>query len=102
MNQQIRLDITLAVGSIEQMVTVGANLPLLETGTSSSGDTILPKQVESMPLNGRNYLDLLQLVPGVAINRVFREGDDNSAPILGERANNAYVLAGTCQERNRR
>jgi TonB dependent receptor/TonB-dependent Receptor Plug Domain len=45
-----------------------------------------------MPLNGRNYLDLLQLVPGVAINRNFNEGDDNSAPILGERANNAYIL----------
>ena len=35
---------------------------------------------------------LLQLVPGVAINRNFSEGDDNSAPILGERANNAYIL----------
>jgi len=45
-----------------------------------------------MPLNGRNYLDLLQLVPGVMLNRNFKEGDDNSAPILGERANNAYVL----------
>ena len=91
-NRQVRLDITLAVGSMQQQVTVGASPPLLETGTSSSGDTILPAQVESMPLNGRNYLDLLQLVPGVAINRNFHEGDDNSAPILGERANNAYIL----------
>jgi hypothetical protein len=91
-NQQFRVDIALAVGSMQQRVAVEASPPLLETGTSSSGDTILPKQVESMPLNGRNYLDLLQLVPGVAINRNFPEGDDNSAPILGERANNAYVL----------
>ena len=91
-NREIRLDITLTVGSIQQNVMVGANSPLLETDTSSSGDTILPRQVESMPLNGRNYLDLLQLVPGVVINRNFPEGDDSSAPILGERANNAYVL----------
>jgi len=82
----------LAVGSMQQKITVRASPPLLETGNSSTGSTILPSQVESMPLNGRNYLGLLQLVPGVGINRNFREGDDNSAPILGERANNAYVL----------
>jgi len=91
-NRQMQIDITLPVGSTQQRVLVGASPPLLETGTSASGDTILPKQVESLPLNGRNYLNLLQLVPGVAINQNFPEGDDNSAPILGERANNAYVL----------
>jgi hypothetical protein len=91
-NTQVRLDITLVVGSMQQTVTVGASPPVLETGNSSTGSTILPSQVESMPLNGRNYLDLLQLVPGVALNRNFKEGDDNSAPILGERGNNAYVL----------
>jgi hypothetical protein len=91
-NRQLRLDIILAVVSLQQTTTVPATPPLLETGTSLSGSTILPLQVESMPLNGRNYLDLLQLVPGVGINRDFAEGDDNSSPILGERANNAYVL----------
>jgi hypothetical protein len=35
---------------------------------------------------------LLQLVPGVYINRTVREGDDLSSPILGERANNAFIL----------
>jgi Carboxypeptidase regulatory-like domain/TonB dependent receptor/TonB-dependent Receptor Plug Domain len=91
-NRQLRLDLMLAVGSMQQTITVGAIPPVLETGTSSSGSTILPSQVESMPLNGRNYLNLLQLVPGVGINRNFAEGDDNSSPILGERANNSYVL----------
>ena len=43
--------------------------PLLDTTTSSSGATIAPNEIEQMPINGRNYLDLLQLVPGVAINR---------------------------------
>ena len=91
-NQSLLLDITLLVGSRQEQVTVKADPPLLDTATSSTGNTILPLQVESMPLNGRNYLDLLQLVPGVSLNRNFKEGDDNSAPILGERANNAYVL----------
>jgi hypothetical protein len=88
-NSQLRVIITLVVGSMEQTITVGVMPPLLETGNSSTGSTVLPLQVESMPLNGRNYLNLLQLVPGVSINRTVHEGDDNSAPILGERANNA-------------
>src|SRR5258708_29281082 len=45
-----------------------------------------------MPLNGRNYLDLMQLVPGVAINRQADSHDDNATPVLGERANNTGFL----------
>ena len=92
MNERLRLDVTLVVGNIQQRITVRASPPLLETETTSTGSTILPSQVEAMPLNGRNYLNLLQLVPGVSINRTVPEGDDNSTPILGERANNAYIL----------
>jgi Carboxypeptidase regulatory-like domain/TonB-dependent Receptor Plug Domain len=92
LNRQLRLNITLSVGSAKEIVTVAAIPPLLDVGTPATGSTILPKQVESMPLNGRNFLDLLQLVPGVGINRNFAEGDDNSSPILGERANNASIL----------
>ncbi len=91
-NRALLLDITLTVGSMEQQITVTAELSLLESSTSSSGSTILPEQVESMPINGRNYLDLLQLVPGVAIDRRAANGNDNSAPVLGERAGNAVFL----------
>jgi hypothetical protein len=91
-NRQLRLDITLSIGSTKQIVTVAAIPALLDSSTPATGSTILPKQVESMPLNGRNYLNLLQLAPGVSINRRVPEGDDSSSPILGERANNAFIL----------
>ena len=45
-----------------------------------------------MPINGRNYLDLLQLVPGVALNRQNDPAGDNSTPILGERGGNTLYL----------
>jgi hypothetical protein len=92
MNRLLHLDFTLVVGNNQERITVVAIPPLLDTGSPSTGSTILPAQVRSMPINGRNYLDLLQLVPGVNLNRTVHEGDDNSAPILGERANNAYIL----------
>jgi Carboxypeptidase regulatory-like domain len=69
-NQVLTFDIVLVVNDLQAEVTVSANGPLLETASSSSGATILPQQIEQMPINGRNYLDLLQLVPGVAINRL--------------------------------
>jgi hypothetical protein len=48
-----------------------------------------------MPTNGRNYLDLMQLVPGVVINRQANVGSDNSTPVLGERAgNNNFFIDG--------
>ncbi|HEV8168975.1 MAG TPA: TonB-dependent receptor, partial [Pyrinomonadaceae bacterium] len=45
--------------------------------------------------NGRNYLDLMQLVPGVVVNRQANVGSDNSTPVLGERAgNNNFLIDG--------
>jgi len=91
-NHVLTFDIVLVVSAVEAEVTVSANGPLLETANSSSGATILPQQIEQMPINGRNYLDLLQLVPGVAINRRVDERSDSAVPILGERGGNAIFL----------
>jgi TonB dependent receptor/Carboxypeptidase regulatory-like domain/TonB-dependent Receptor Plug Domain len=92
LNRTLTFNITLELGRIEELVNVSAELPLLETNSSSSGATILPQEIDNMPINGRNYLDLLQLVPGVAINRQADANSDTSTPILGERANNTGFL----------
>ncbi len=92
LNRTFNFDVKLEVGKVQERVEVSAEIPLLDTTSSSSGATIVPQQIENMPLNGRNYLDLLQLVPGVAINRHEDQNSDNATPILGERANNAGFL----------
>src|SRR5712691_7006367 len=91
-NRILPFHIVLAVSNVQAEVTVSARAPLLETASSSSGATILPQQIEQMPINGRNYLDLLQLVPGVAVNRRVDEGSDTAVPILGERGGNTIFL----------
>ena len=92
LNRTVTFNVTLEVGTVQQRVEVAAEIPLLETASSSQGSTILPQQIQEMPINGRNYLDLLQLVPGVAINRQADLNSDNATPVLGERANNTGFL----------
>src|SRR6184192_2562508 len=92
LNRTVKVNASLEVGTVQQKVEVSAEIPLLETTSSSEGTTIVPRQIVDMPINGRNYLDLLQLVPGVAINRQADLNSDNATPILGERANNTGFL----------
>jgi len=92
LNRTLRFNVQLNVGSSHEQVEVSTELPLLETQSSAQSTIILPRDITDIPINGRNYLDLLQLVPGVAINRQADEGSDNAVPILGERGNNANFL----------
>ena len=95
LNRTLTLDIPLEVGAVSEQVDVIENAQLLNPTTAATGATITPQQIKEMPTNGRNYLDLLQLVPGVVINRQANVGSDNSTPVLGERAgNNNFFIDG--------
>ncbi|HJX93812.1 MAG TPA: carboxypeptidase regulatory-like domain-containing protein, partial [Pyrinomonadaceae bacterium] len=94
-NRTLKFDIPLEVGSLESRVDVVGEAQLLNPTTSSTGATVTPQQIREMPTNGRNYLDLMQLVPGVVVNRQANVGSDNSTPVLGERAgNNNFLIDG--------
>ena len=94
-NRTLTLDIPLEVGSVQGQVDVVAYAQLLNPTASATGATITPQQIKLMPTNGRNYLDLMQLVPGVVVNRQANVGSDNSTPVLGERAgNNNFLIDG--------
>lgn len=92
LNRTLKFDVSLDVSTVQQTVEVSGQIPLLETTSSSEGTTIVPQQIQDMPINGRNYLDLMQLVPGVGINRQEDLNSDNATPVLGERANNTGFL----------
>ncbi len=61
----VRVDGTMQLGEIGQTVEVSGTTPLLQTDTSSLGAVIESRKVLEMPLNGRNPLNLVTLVPGV-------------------------------------
>ena len=61
----VRVDATLAVGSANESIEVKGQTSLLSTQNSSAGQVIEGRQVQDTPLNGRNVMNLLALVPGV-------------------------------------
>jgi hypothetical protein len=63
--QVARVDIKLQVGSITETVNVDASVALLQTETSSVGTVIDAGKIVDLPLNGRNFIQLAQLIPGV-------------------------------------
>lgn len=59
-----RADATLPVGEATQTVEVVAQSPLLQTDNATVSSTITDSSVQDLPLNGRNFIQLVQLVPG--------------------------------------
>ncbi len=66
-NDQLQIDVTLDVGSVQQeVVRVEANAVQVQTENTQLGDVIDSKKMLALPLNGRSYIDLLGLQAGVA------------------------------------
>jgi hypothetical protein len=61
----VRIDVALQVGDVGQTVEVTGQAALLQTETSSLSQVVEGRTVQEMPLNGRNVLNLVALVPGV-------------------------------------
>jgi len=61
----VRVDAPMQVGEVGQTVEVSAQAPLLQSETSSLGTIVESRKVQEMPLNGRNVINLVTLVPGV-------------------------------------
>jgi outer membrane receptor protein involved in Fe transport len=59
-----RLDAKLEIGTSSQTVTVEATTPLLQSESSTLQSSVNQLSVQNVPLNGRNYVQLVQMVPG--------------------------------------
>jgi hypothetical protein len=61
----VRIDASMQVGDVAQTLEVSAATSLLQTENSSLSQVVEGRTVQEMPLNGRNVLNLVSLVPGV-------------------------------------
>ncbi len=102
--QALDLPLRLAVAGVAESVNVNsADAPVVETARTQVAETVVPKEIDSLPLNGRNYLDLAALTPGVTrLNPVANQRfpETSAAPgtglsITGQRfISNGFVVDG--------
>ena len=64
-NQTVRADFALEIGAVSEVVEVTGSVPMLDSESSSLGQVIEQKAVAELPLNGRNFVQLAILGPGV-------------------------------------
>jgi hypothetical protein len=65
--QELRVDVTLQPGEQTQTITVEESAPLVETTNATIGGSLQNEEINDLPLNGRNFENLLSLRPGVTI-----------------------------------
>ena len=105
-NQRVRLDVTLAAKGLLESVDVVHTTPLLHVNDAAVGSVVDEHQVAKLPLNGRQFLELALLVPGVHTSHgtqtgstsalYWRPGQNSAISISGGRPNsNTYLLDGT-------
>jgi hypothetical protein len=96
-NETLQVNVTLKPGTAMQTVEVTTAPPLLETQTSSVGTTIAGHEVNSLPLNGRNFTFLAQLGAGLQTPQADTRGNaaNGAFSANGLRpAQNNYLLDG--------
>jgi hypothetical protein len=67
LSQLARIDVRLQVGELKETVEVTAASPLLQTEGAVLGEVVGTERVVNLPLNGRNFLQLANLTPGVVV-----------------------------------
>jgi hypothetical protein len=111
--KDVNLEFVLVPGSITDVVTVTEQAPLLDTSSTTLGGTISNQTINDLPLNGRDFQNLVTLRPGVQRypgggflsissngnrpedNNFIVDGTDNNDPYYGTTVINAEGVQGT-------
>ncbi len=103
-DQKARVDLALTPGGTSETVEVNTAPPLIKSDSSELGDVVGEREVQNLPLNGRNFVQLTYLVPGVTPGQQgenlsgsssFNPRAASNFNALGSQANtNAYLVDG--------
>jgi carboxypeptidase family protein len=103
LGQIAAIDLQLSPSTVQESVTVTGEAPLIDTQSSVLAGNIDPKQMQELPINGRNWMDLAMLAPGSRQNQssgvpLLRQGY-SQINIDGQQVTNNYIGIGDDQPR---
>ncbi|HVH71945.1 MAG TPA: TonB-dependent receptor, partial [Candidatus Dormibacteraeota bacterium] len=79
----LKVDLTMDVGAVNEIIEVKSEAPLLQPETNSLGQVVEQRTVTELPLNGRNPLALVELVPGVVPQGTPSSGNSSTSNPVG-------------------
>ncbi|MBV8904072.1 MAG: carboxypeptidase regulatory-like domain-containing protein, partial [Acidobacteriia bacterium] len=91
----VRIEASLEIGDVSQEVEVSAASPLLQTENASLSQVVSAAAVQALPLNGRNVLNLVELVPGV-VPQGLADGNPTGKNVFA--AGNYQIGGGTANQ----
>jgi len=101
LDQQARMDYHLQLGSLAEKVEVTASVPLVNTENAMKGDVMVGQEMIEMPLNGRDFSDLLFLMPNV-VQRQGGTAPESDFATNGQRGDNVNFVIDGINNRNPR
>src|SRR6185295_4113810 len=93
-DQKLKIDLKLDLGQMTESVEIQAETPLLQTSSSDLSVTVEGKTIESLPLNGRNFVNLTRTIPGVTRGVGAGGGNIDGAGSLAWRASASFSANG--------
>jgi hypothetical protein len=70
LGQEAVIDMQLSVGGVQETITVTGEAPLLDVTSSSMASNIDPRQMQELPIQGRDWVQLIMLAPGARVNGI--------------------------------
>jgi len=90
----VTIDFTLTIAPTSETVTVAAEAPLVQTNRTEVSSLVSQRQIDSLPINGRNFISFSLISPGVAADRTPQQGPTMTSGLsfTGQRARSNNVM----------
>jgi len=91
-DQHLRINVKLEIGTVSETITITGQSPLVQITSSELGTTVAEEEIKTLPLNGRNFVNLTRTVPGVV--RGIPGANIDGAGSLAWRASSSFSANG--------